>query len=145
MTSSGASLTESARKRMSGCVASTSEMTRAPPPPGMCTSTRTTSGTRARSTSIAHEHRNPLGLDFEIDGDTRGTRMANRVDDRLSRREQERLHPGRRAIAHAHDLDWNAVLGFDVGCDLFECDAERARRVVGPFAFEQPAAQLALL
>ncbi len=32
---------------MSGCVVSTSEMTRAPPPPGMCTSTSTTSGTRA--------------------------------------------------------------------------------------------------
>ena len=53
MTSSGASLTDNARNRMSGCVASTSVITRAPPPAGMCTSTSTTSGARSRIMSIA--------------------------------------------------------------------------------------------
>ena len=38
---------------MSGCVASTSAITRAPPPFGMCTSTSTTSGARSRIISIA--------------------------------------------------------------------------------------------
>ena len=53
MTSSGASLTESARNWTSGCVASTSRDHPRPPPAGMCTSTSTTSGTRSRIISIA--------------------------------------------------------------------------------------------
>jgi hypothetical protein len=71
--------------------------------------------------------------------------MANRVDDRLSRREQQRLQAGRGTITNPHDLDWHTVLGFHIGRDLLERGTERTLGVVSPFAFEQPAAQLALL
>src|SRR3954452_18910221 len=53
MTSSAASLTDRARKRVPGASAPTPASTARPPPSGMCTSSRTTSGFVVRITATA--------------------------------------------------------------------------------------------
>ena len=59
MTSSGASETDRARNRTSGCAGLTASMTAWPPPPGMWTSTSTTSGSRSPISSTAAAPRRP--------------------------------------------------------------------------------------
>ena len=81
--------------------------------------------------AVAHEDRDPLRLDLEVHRDGRRARVTDRVDDRLARREQERLQARGRAVAHAHDLDRHAVLGLDLGRELVERGAERAVDRVG--------------
>ena len=53
ITSSGASETDSARKRCAGRRSQTWRITSSPPPPGMCTSSSTTSGSRSTISGTA--------------------------------------------------------------------------------------------
>ena len=78
-------------------------------------------------------------LDLEVHRHGRRAGVPRRVHDRLARREQQRLEPVDRAVAHPHDLDGHTVLGLDRRRELFERGAERGRARVASATAPPPS------